>query len=325
MREVTGTLRLGWVGLHQEGTLALEAVLRSGHQVVAVMTLTEDTMFQRSAAADYGEIGRRFQVPVHRVRNINDNEVVELLKSLDLDLLFVIGWSQILSARVLRCARIGVVGAHASLLPHNRGSAPVNWALISGEEHTGNTLFWLSEGVDEGDVIEQSHILISPYDTCATVYDHVARSNREMILRLLPRLARGERPGMRQDAAESELLPRRRPEDGAIDWTVGAQEVYNFVRALTRPYPGAFSELDGLRFKIWSCALLPPGVTSRAVPGEVLGSVVSPVAEACGIAVACGFGAVLLLEVEDQRGRILSGRGLSDADWARQRWTNGFA
>jgi methionyl-tRNA formyltransferase len=96
-------------------------------------------------------------------------------------MVFVIGWTQILRPETLKLATIGMIGAHASLLPHNRGRAPINWALIRGEKQTGNSLIWLAEDVDSGDIIDQTVIPISPYDTCASLYTRVGESNKEMI------------------------------------------------------------------------------------------------------------------------------------------------
>jgi methionyl-tRNA formyltransferase len=316
------TLRIGWVGFHREGVAALEALARAGHRPAAVVTLTSDAAGKRSAVADYGAVCDRLGLPLHEVRDINAEESVALLRALELDVLFVIGWSQILRPPALRCARIGVIGAHASLLPHNRGSAPVNWALIRGEPEAGNSLIWLAEGVDAGDIIDQTAFPVTPFDSCETLYDRVAESNRDMILRLLPRLLAGERPRRSQPPVEEPVLPRRRPADGAIDWSGSARRVYDFVRALTHPYPGAFGWLDGRRWMVWRAALLPGDAYAGAPPGMVLGPAVSPVDAACGQVVACGTGAVVLLEVESEDGERLSGRRLSERAWTDTRWTN---
>jgi methionyl-tRNA formyltransferase len=246
------------------------------------------------------------------VNSINDERSVALLESLELDVAFVIGWNEILRPAALHTARVGMIGAHASLLPRNRGSAPINWALIRGERNGGNSLIWLSEGVDAGDIIDQTSFEITPYDTCASLYNRVAESNRDMLLRLLPRLLAGERPGVRQRYFDEPVLPRRRPSDGRIDWNQPSEAVYNFIRALTRPYPGAFSWLDGRRWTIWNAALLPTVGAPVAEPGRVLGPVVSPIEAACGQLVACGTGALVVLEVEADSGEQLQGRRLSD-------------
>jgi len=118
------------------------------------------------------------------------------------------------------------------------------------------------------------------------------------------------------------VLPRRRPADGLIDWSQRGGAVYDFVRALTKPYPGAFGWLDGKRWRIWQAALV-PGTPGPARPGEVIGPVVCPLEASCGQLVACGTGAVLLLELEADDGEILRGRRLSEQPWSGKVWTNG--
>ena len=112
-----------------------------------------------------------------------------------------------------------------------------------------------------------------------------------------------------------------RPADGHIDWTWSSETVYDFVRALTRPYPGAFGTLEGRTWRIWQAAL-PSPVPTTSPPGEILGPVVSPVECACGQLVACGRGAVILLELEADNGEVLRGRALSDQPWTGRRWSN---
>jgi methionyl-tRNA formyltransferase len=299
---------------------ALESLPSNGHSVIAVISLRPQLAAKRSGAADYAELSRKINVPYYEVANINDVESVSLLRDLDLDLAFVIGWTQIVRAEALGAVKIGMIGAHASLLPLNRGRAPINWALIRGAKETGNSLIWLTEGVDRGEIIDQTAIPITPYDTCATLYDRVAESNREMILDVLPKLLGGKRPGRPQPETGEPDLPGRRPEDGLIDWSRRSLEVYNFIRALTMPYPGAFSWLNGKRYAIWQCALLPDAGGFDAKAGQVLGPVFSPADVACGQVVACGQGAVLLLQLEDDDGQILEGRDLSEQDWKGKSW-----
>src|SRR2546421_5174188 len=283
-------LRFAWIGFHAEGGAAFEALMQAGAPIHGVPHRPPGGRPGRSGAIDYGPLCARYGVPLHEVADINGPDGLAALGAIQPDVAFVIGWSQIVRPAALRLARIGMIGAHASYLPRYRGSAPVNWALIKGETETGNSLIWLAEGVDRGAVIDQVAFRITPYDTVASLYDRVATSNRDMLLRLLPRLLAGERPGRPQPASEHADLPRRRPADGVIDWARPSREVYEFIRALTRPYPGAFSWLDGTRWTVWQAALLLSGngTTAPVEPGTVLGPLVSPVSEACGQMVACG-------------------------------------
>lgn len=314
-------MKIGWIGAHLEGLPALRALIDRGVDVAAVISLSPEAAARRSgsSAADYRTLCERAGLRLHEVDSINDSRAVDLLRLLDLDLVFVIGWSQILRPEVLSLARVGMIGAHASRLPVDRGRAPINWALIRGATCTGNTLFWLTDGVDAGAIIDQVTIPIGPYDTCATLYRQVALSTRDMILRALPALLAGQRPGRPQGDPHGPPLPGRRPDDGLVDWSRPGAEIYNFVRAITRPYPGAFSYHGLDRFTIWQCALLPAATPIRAAAGEVLGPVVSPNARACGQLIACGDGAIVLLEMQTAAGTVIRGRALSELPWTGQR------
>jgi methionyl-tRNA formyltransferase len=313
-------VRFAWVGVHAEGLPALAALLGAGVPVAGVLTLRPDLAARRSGSADYRPLCQSRGIPLHYIANINDADALAVLQTLAPDVVFVIGWHQVVRSPALQRARVGMVGAHASLHPRYR-SAPINWALIRGERETGNTLIWLAEDLDAATQIDRRVIPITPYDTCATLYRRVADTTREMLLALVPRLLAGERPSEPMPRADEPPLPRRRPADGLIDWSQPSRAVYDFVRALTRPYPGAFSRLDGERWLVWNAAL-PPAGPAPASPGEILGPVVSPEPAACGLLVSCGDGALILLELEDAHGAVLAGPALSQRPWAGRRWAH---
>lgn len=304
-------LRVGWMSHHVEGLKPLTAILESGFELAAIITLRDDLLQKRSGSVRYSELARTHGIPFFQIGNVNNPDAVDLLRSLQLDVLFVIGWSQILRAEALETVRLGCFGAHASLLPANRGSAPINWALIKGDEVTGNTLMRLSVDVDAGDIVDQKTICITEFDNVATLYDRVADTNCEMILSVLNNLAQGQSFELKPQADSGEpLLPRRRPDDGRIDWAQPAPKVYDFIRALTRPYPGAFSFSEGKRILFWRSALLPLDMR-LADPGTVVGPAVSDTIGANGLVVACATGAVVLLEIEDSEGGVWSGPDLT--------------
>lgn len=306
--------RIGWMSHHIEGVEPLDALIAAGYPIACILTLEDDLLAQRSGAASYAQTAARHEIPLYKVCNVNDAAALALLDSLQLDVLFVIGWSQILRKPALEKVRIGCFGTHASLLPANRGSAPINWALIKGETRTGNTLMRLSPQVDAGDIVAQRAFAITPFDTAETLYAKVARSNTEMLLELVAQMLTGKRvvtTPQQQDGTP--LLPRRRPGDGLIDWSLPADRIYDWVRALARPYPGAFThDTVGQTLTIWRVALLPPG-PPLAVAGTTIGPMFSPDPAACGLVVACGTGAVVLLEVELPSGDCLSGPALAEA------------
>ncbi len=314
-------MRIVWVGFHEEGILAFESLAASRWKPIAALTLNEKRKSRRSAAVNYSEICNTNSIPLHEIGLINSAKPKELLRALSPDLLIVIGWSQILDEEVLRIPSIGTIGAHASMLPHNRGSAPVNWAIIRGETESGNSLMWLNPGVDTGELIGQRSFPIQQTDTCKTVYAKVAVTNREMILELLTELEAGNRPGKPQPKSDEELLPPRAPEDGLLDWSCDAKDIYNFVRALTRPYPGAFTYIRSTKCLVWRAALLEGLNSDSILPGTIAGSAWSSESDGCGLLVQCGCDAVLLQEIEIDE-VCLKGADLAALDWKGERFAS---
>jgi methionyl-tRNA formyltransferase len=230
-----------------------------GEHVAVIFTLEPELAAKVSGAVRWDDIARRFDIPLHYVRNMNDPEAIETLRRVAPDLLFCVGWTQLLKKDVLDLPRLGCLGFHASRLPAYRGRAPVNWAIINGERQTGNTLMFLDEGVDTGDILAQRTFPIEDHDTCATVYEKVARSEDEMIREVMSLIHEGRMPRRPQDHAAATVMPRRRPGDGIVDWTRTTKQLHDWVRALTHPYPGAFTTLEGRRVWIWKASPWRPG------------------------------------------------------------------
>ena len=307
------TIKITWVGCHSEGEAAFQALLSKGYKVTNFVTLNDASFSRRSGGSRvYMDLCERYNIPVSLISTIKNDESYELIKADAPDLLIVLGWSEVLPERLLDIPTIGTVGAHAAMLPHNRGSAPINWALIKDEKSCGNSLMWLDKNVDEGKIIDQIPFEITDYDTCKTLYDKVAVTNEQMILRLVERLSHGLPTVMEKENVTIEpLLPRRRPKDGLMNWNQESRAVYNFIRALARPYPGAFTYLNGKKYLLWSASLL-PSKTDVGVPGTIIGSVYSPIPEACGIQIACNNGSIVVHEIEDEEGNIFKSSALSN-------------
>ena len=307
-------MRIGWISFHREGFEPLLSLIEYQENVVAVITLDKDLRVKKSGGIAYDDLCKKYDIPLYAVKNINSDTSEQLIKSLTLDLVFVIGWGQILKPHILRLARIGFIGAHASALPKNRGSAPVNWSIIHGERSTGNSLMWLSPEVDTGDILCQETFPIKVTDTCKDIYDKVARSNRSMINKSLALIKRGKIPKNPQESLDLPLLPRRKPSDGAINWEQSNWAIYNFIRALTNPYPGAFSYINNKKCLIWESSYIPNNALKSKDIGRVIGSVYSPVSQANGQLVQCGEGQIILLKVEIEH-KIYNGYELSSQDW----------
>ena len=269
--------RIVFVGCVEEGKECLREVLLAGGNVVAILTFVDEIFEKTSGAVRFDDISDAHNIPIFKVRTTNSPEAVALIKELRPDAMFVIGWTRLVSAEVLAIPRYGCFGMHASLLPDYRGRAPVNWALIRGEKVWGNTLMLLDDGIDTGDIVSQKRFNIKLADTCKTVYDKVARAGCEMIHDFIPLLDAGDFPRTVQTGKDAPSMPKRTPDDGIIDWSKSSLELFNWVRALTSPYPGAFTYLRGKKLFIWDARILhiPSDLSETTVwsqnkPGTIL-------------------------------------------------------
>jgi methionyl-tRNA formyltransferase len=171
------------------------------------------------------------------------------LQEIEPDLILVMGWYYMVPKRIRELAKYGAWGIHASLLPKYAGGAPLVWAIINGEKETGITLFKLGDGVDDGDIIDQKSFPIELEDTIKEVYEKAIEASKGVLAKALSQI-KGIKPRP-QSRSHIKIYPQRRPEDGEIDLKKTALEIYNFVRAQSSPYPGAFIKtVDGKRLVI---------------------------------------------------------------------------
>lgn len=262
--------RIVFVGAVHEARPVLNALLQAADADVAgVVTTTERGGASLSGAVDIASQAEQAGVPVVRADDINDPQIVARISAFDPDLLVVAGWPRLLHERVLAVPRRGCVGFHASLLPMHRGRAPVNWSILRGEKVTGNTMMLLDPGTDTGNIVDQEQVEIGPNDTCSSVYDKVAMVGAQMLIRHLPGLLSGMAPKTPQDPSAGDVMPKRTPAMGVLDWDRSAQEVHDWVRALTTPYPGAFTSACGQQMWVWATTE-PRDEWLAEAPGTVL-------------------------------------------------------
>ena len=302
-------MKIFCVGFHMEGVEAFK-FLSENYNVTGLMTLNEEAASKRSGVFDFREFSDNKQIPYYEVKHINDDSSIEILKEHKPDILLVLGWSQLLNEEVLEIPEIGTIGAHASLLPKMRGSAPINWAIIKGEQKTGNTLMWLNVGVDTGKIIDQYEFEINLYDSCKTLYDNVAKSNKIMLERSLPLIEKEGEIGSAQEENDDPILPRRRPKDGLMDFNKSTFELYNFVRALTRPYPGAYFYYNEKKVIVWKASyskMLKGSESSGVIIDHVYGFEEAD----CAVLVSTKDGALIISEIMVDE-RIVKGREIHD-------------
>ncbi len=272
-----------------------EAILRTpGVQVAGILTTPRWISFaagrkpmEISTFADFRLLADTVGCQVVTTDGHATTESIrEILSTWRPDLVLALGWYFVVPRSVRETIPLGCVGIHASLLPQYRGGAPIPWAIIRGETRTGVTLFYLEDRIDCGDVIAQAAFSIREEDTCATLYEKATRTSVALLHQYLPRIANRTAPRIPQDERQASCYPQRTPEDGRLDWTrLSTQQAYNWIRALTRPYPGAFTYYGREKVTLWKASL--SSVKGEAPPGAIMASL-SDVPEAFGVWCADG-------------------------------------
>lgn len=286
---------------HDIGCVGIEALLRHGFDVAAVFTHRDDpgeaTWF-RSVAVE----ATRHGVPVFAPEDVNHPLWTERIRELAPDVLFSFYYRDLVGEEILSIPPQGCLNLHGSLLPKYRGRAPVNWVLVHGESETGVTLHHMTAQPDAGDVVGQRAIPIAEQDTALTLHRKAADATADLLDELLPQILAGTAPRRPQDPEQASYFGRRRPADGAIDWRQSARQVRDLVRAVTRPYPGAFSYAGSGKVLFWEVSEV-----SREAAGEPPGTVVAVEP----LTIACGSGAVRVDAAQAEGGIYTTGTQLA--------------
>ena len=234
------------------GFNCIRTIYDIGGQLHLAVTLEDQAARDKSGRIYLDEFCSTHDVPLIKIKHVNDAAVLEAVAKHQIDWLFIVGWSQIAGADVLKAPTRGCIGIHPTLLPIGRGRAPIPWAIIKGLEKTGVTMFVLDEGVDTGPIIAQEELPIAANETATSLYKRVADAHSDLIRNnWLPLVNDTVIQRAQNDAAATEW-PGRRPEDGRIRSDMTVAEVDRLVRGVTRPYPGAFYESDGGILRVWA-------------------------------------------------------------------------
>jgi methionyl-tRNA formyltransferase len=249
---------------HNVGYRCLEELLRQGADIRLIFTHedspTEEIWFLsvRGLADKHGipYITTDINLPENRAR------VAEIAP----EFLLSFYYRNMIKPELLDLATRGALNLHGSYLPKYRGRVPVNWAVINGETESGATLHYMVEKPDAGEIVDQEKVGIEFTDTAFDLFNKVTDAAVTVIRRAWPQLVAGTAPRIPMDLSAGNYCGGRKPEDGRIDWTKGAVHIYNLIRGVTHPYPGAFTHLDGHKVVIWSAW----PVEGRAEPGQVI-------------------------------------------------------
>jgi methionyl-tRNA formyltransferase len=284
-------MRLVWVSFDVMGRDCLAAAAEAGAEVTAVVTLPGPIDPNRSGQCSFEGIAGRLGANLIETADVNSPETIAAVREADPDLIFVVGWSQLVMDEFIGIPRHGVFGMHPTLLPKHRGRAAIPWAILSGLAKTGVTLFEIADGTaDSGPIVGQVEVPLERDETATTLYKKVTEAHVELIRRCVSELLDGTAERVPQDTRRASAWPKRGPADGIIDWETRAPYLYDWVRAQTRPYPGAFTYLGEDKLVVWRARAIELDEDADA------GTVVALDGE--DAVVACGEGGLVLEEVE---------------------------
>lgn len=296
-------MRTVWVSFDTIGRDCLEAAADVGAEIVGVVTLPGPIDPDRSGQCSFDEVAARLGASLHETSDVNSDETLAVVGELDPELIFVVGWSQLVREPCIRLAREGVFGMHPTLLPRHRGRAPIPWAILSGLARTGVTLFEIVDAsADSGAIVGQAVVDIAREETATTLFERLADAHVELVRECVPQLIARTAPRILQDPTRASAWPKRAPADGIIDWDTRAPYLYDWVRAQTRPYPGAFTFAGEEKVVVWSAR---PVELAETAPS---GTIVAIRPE--GPVVACGEGGLLLEDVETRASELVVGARL---------------
>lgn len=249
------------------GYRCLETLLDRGVNVTAVITYTDspsEEIWFRSVA----DLARSRGIEPWLDRDLSDKDTLKAIKALKPKVIFSFYYRDIIPDKVLKLAKLGAFNIHGSLLPRYRGRACINWAVLNGETETGATLHRMTEKADRGNIVDQEVVSIDQGDTAKDVFLKVSDAATEILGRSLESIESGDAKGVPQDDTLATLFGGRKPEDGLIRWDQSSKRIYDLIRAVTHPYPGAFSFFGDKKVLFWWGT--PMEGTSLGKPGSVL-------------------------------------------------------
>jgi methionyl-tRNA formyltransferase len=243
------------------GVRCLKVLHSMGADIALVVTHRDDPNEHRWYGS-VAETAAGFGIPVIEPESAADPALLQRLQTLQPDFIFSFYYRHMIGTQLLATARRGALNMHGSLLPKFRGRAPVNWAVAKGATETGATLHYMVEKPDAGEIVGQQAVPILGDDNAREVFDKVVVAAETVLWVAWPKLLDGAAPRIAQDLTAGSYFGRRTPEDGRIDWRASAKEIHDLVRAVAPPYPGAFTDVQGVRLFIHRTQRRPSG--SRA-------------------------------------------------------------
>lgn len=289
-------MRIIFLGYHNIGYACLEALIELGRELgdeIAAVVTHEDDPKENIWFASVRRLAFKNYLPVYQPADPNDPAFVAALQALQPDFLFSCYYRHMLKQPLLNLPRLGALNLHGSLLPRYRGRCPLNWVLVHGEAETGVTLHYMEARADQGDIVGFKRVPITFEDTALTLFAKMTVAAPELMREAYPLLRVGTAPCLSQEHVQASYFSGRTPADGLIDWRHSALQIYNLVRAVTHPYPGAFTFFQGRKLFVWAGQIMAPPVMAPAEPGQVTIGVPGE-----GLLVATGSGHFLITRAQ---------------------------
>ena len=276
---------------HNMGLAGLDALFNHGFDIAAVFT-HEDDPDENCWFGSVKNWAEQKNIAVYTTEEVNSPQWIAKILAINPDIIFSFYYRKMICSEILDLPEIGAFNLHGSFLPYYRGRCPVNWVIIKGEQRTGVTLHYMIDKPDAGDIVGQKTVVVGLADTAKTLYDKLCSAAKELLDELLPLIKKGQIPRQKQDLKAGSYYGGRRPEDGRIDWKKSAGVIYNLIRGVTRPYPGAFALLENNeKVIIWWAE------TQESNKGKAAGSMEISSQD---VLVQTGENAIKLLEIEIQ-------------------------
>jgi methionyl-tRNA formyltransferase len=260
-------MKIVFIGTVEFSEVALKKLLELKANVVGVITKEKSEL--NSDYVDLSYLAVENNIPFKYVKDVNHPNNVKWINLFTPDVIFCFGWSSLLKEEVLMSSRLGVVGYHPSLLPYNRGRHPIIWSLALGLIKTGSSFFFMDEGADTGDILDQDEVPIHFEDNARSLYDKLTSTAMNQLQRFLPLLQANSYTRIKQRAGIGNVWRKRGRNDGLIDFRMPSLSIYNLTRALSRPYVGAHCLYRNQEIKIWEVVPIMKG-ENNIEPGKVL-------------------------------------------------------
>lgn len=262
-------MNIVYMGTPEIAAVILKALHEAGHRIIGAVT-QQDKPKGRGNQVQFPavkEMALSLNIPVYQPRRVKEPEFIEVLKQLNPDVIVVAAFGQILSKVILELPKFGCINVHASLLPKYRGSAPIQWSIIEGEEKTGITIMHMDEGIDTGDMISKKEITLSPKETFGTLHDKLAEAAGPLLIQALADIEAGRATRTKQGDSNSIYARILDKSLGHIDFSQPAVKIERLIRGLN-PWPSAYTSLEGKMLKIWDADVEP--AQENGVPGEII-------------------------------------------------------